>query len=385
MFGIFKVSSFIQLLALLLALNVTSVIATQSPHITKIKSKVYGVDREIMVSLPSSYHQDKDKIYPVIYLTDAQMHIPHGAPMIQFLAGGISELIVVGVQTFDRQNELSPYREDGSEFSKHQGAEQLLKFIETEVKPHINTTYRTAPFEILSGHSLGGLFTMFAFTRYPDSFDAYFALSPTLAFANFSILSELEAKLPRVPKNKILVAYSEQETPFENQYKAFSQFLMLLKTKAPEWLDSQARFISGEDHMTIAHLGLYHALRHTFRDWWLFSNAMVGAPEKFDAHYKRLSTRLGYEVTPEFNELWALTAYLIREQHYDEAHYLIKKWQSYYPNQSAPHYELAQLYIAQNNPHRAVESVSLAIEFAEPNSRQYRRSKDLHQAIKNKL
>lgn len=385
MFGIFKVFSFIQLLVLLLALNVTSVIATQSPHITKIKSKVYGVDREIMVSLPSSYHQDKDKIYPVIYLTDAQMHIPHAAPMIQFLAGGISELIVVGVQTFDRQNELSPYREDGNEFSKHQGAEQLLKFIETEVKPHINTTYRTAPFEILSGHSLGGLFTMFTFSRYPNSFDAYFALSPTLAYANFSILSELEARLPRVPKNKILVAYSEQETPFENQYKAFSQFLMLLKTKAPEWLDSQARFISGEDHMTIAHLGLYHALRHTFRDWWLFSNAMVGAPEKFDAHYKRLSTRLGYEVIPEFNELWALTAYLIREQHYDEAHYLIKKWQSYYPKQSATFYELAQLYLQQDNPLLASQSIIKAIDYATPNSRQQRRSQDLQAKIRTKL
>lgn len=385
MFGIFKVSSLIQLLALLLALNVTSVIATQSPHVTKIKSKVYGVDREIMVSLPSGYQQDKDKIYPVIYFTDAQMHIPHAAPMIQFLAGGISELIVVGVQTFDRQNELSPYREDGSEFSKHHGAEQLLKFIETEVKPHINTTYRTAPFEILSGHSLGGLFTMFAFTRHPETFDAYFALSPTLAYANSSILNELDARLSNLPKNKILVAYSEQETPFKNQYKAFNQFLMLLKTKAPDGFDSQARFISGEDHMTIAHLGLYHALRHTFRDWWLFSNAMVGAPEKFDAHYKRLSTRLGYEVIPEFNELWALTAYLIRERHYKEANYLIKKWQTYYPKKSAPYYELAQLYVAQNNFLQAAEHIRLAIEYAKPNSNQYRRSKDLQQTIKDKL
>jgi predicted alpha/beta superfamily hydrolase len=381
MFGIFKVSSFTPLLVLLLALNVTSVIAAQSPHITKIKSKVYGVDREIMVSLPSNYQQDEEKIYPVIYLTDAQMHIPHAAPMIQFLAGGISELIVVGVQTFDRQNELSPFREDGSEFSRDQGAEQLLKFIETEVKPHINTTYRTAPFEILSGHSLGGLFTVYAFTRHPDSFDAYFALSPTLAYANSSILNGLDEYLVNVPRNKILVAYSEQETPFENQYKAFSQFLMLLKTKAPDWLDSQARFISGEDHMTIAHLGLYHALRHTFRDWWLFSNAMVGAPEKFDAHYKRLSTRLGYEIVPEFNELWALTAYLIREQHYDEAHYLINKWQSYYPKQSAPHYELAQLFLAQMKPLQAAESIKFALKYAPPNSSQYKRSQELHKVI----
>ncbi|TLX47493.1 hypothetical protein C1E24_09105 [Pseudoalteromonas phenolica] len=73
---------------------------------------------------------------------------------------------------------------------------------------------------------------------------------------------------------------------------------------------------------------------------------MVGAPEKFDAHYKRLSARLGYKVIPEFNELWGLTAYLIREQHYDEAHYIIKKWQGFYPKQSAPNYELARLFLA---------------------------------------
>ena len=45
MFGILKVFSFTQLLVLLLALNVTSVIATQDPHITKIKSKEVRQDK----------------------------------------------------------------------------------------------------------------------------------------------------------------------------------------------------------------------------------------------------------------------------------------------------------------------------------------------------
>lgn len=359
--------------------------ASSAASITKIKSKVYGETREILVSLPANYQQDKDKIYPVIYLTDANMQLPHAAPMIHYLAGGISELIVVGIQTFDRHNELSPYHQDGTEFSKSQGAEKLLSFIETEVKPLINQTYRTAPFEILSGHSLGGLFTMFTFARHPEKFDAYFALSPTLAWAEGKLLEQIEHSLVSLENNKILVAYSEKETPFVKQYAAFEKLLALLETKASSSLDISARFISGEDHMTIAHLGLYHALRYTFRDWWLSSNTMVGAPEKFDAHYARLSKRLGYAIRPEFNELWGLTAYLIREQHYAEAHYLIKKWQGYYPNRSAPFYELAQLYLAQEQPIAANRSILQAIENAKPNSRQQRRSQDLQAKIRAKL
>jgi len=359
--------------------------ASSAASITKIKSKVYGETREILVSLPANYQQDKDKIYPVIYLTDANMQLPHAAPMIHYLAGGISELIVVGIQTFDRHNELSPYHQDGTEFSKSQGAEKLLSFIETEVKPLINQTYRTAPFEILSGHSLGGLFTMFTFARHPEKFDAYFALSPTLAWAEGKLLEQIEHSLVSLENNKILVAYSEKETPFVKQYAAFEKFLALMETKAPSSLDISARFISGEDHMTIAHLGLYHALRYTFRDWWLSSNTMVGAPEKFDAHYERLSIRLGYEVIPEFNELWGLTAYLIREQHYNEANYVIKKWQSFYPKQSGPNYEQAKLFIAQNKPYLAAKSIRLAIEYAAPNSRQYRRSINFQQVIRDKL
>jgi predicted Zn-dependent protease len=84
---------------------------------------------------------------------------------------------------------------------------------------------------------------------------------------------------------------------------------------------------------------------------------------------------------PEFNELWALTAYLIREQHYDEAHYLINKWQSYYPKQSAPHYELAQLFLAQMKPLQAAESIKFALKYAPPNSSQYKRSQELHKVI----
>ena len=218
---------------LFLAFFITPITAAQTPNITKIKSKVYGETREILVSLPASYEQDKDKIYPVIYLTDANMQVPHAAPTIHYLAGGISELIVVGIQTFDRHDELSPYHQDGTVFSKTEGAEKLLAFIETEVKPLINQTYRTAPFEILSGHSLGGLFTMFTFARHPEKFDAYFALSPTLAWADGKLLDEIEQSLEGMANNRILVAYSEKETPFVNQYAAFQKFLTLLKTKAP--------------------------------------------------------------------------------------------------------------------------------------------------------
>jgi predicted alpha/beta superfamily hydrolase len=47
------------------------------------------------------------------------------------------------------------------------GADSFLRFIREELLPEVDRKYRTAPFRILMGHSLGGLFALHAFSRSP--------------------------------------------------------------------------------------------------------------------------------------------------------------------------------------------------------------------------
>jgi len=143
------------LLASLFALFViaTSVSAQgNTANITKltVKSTVLGEDRTILVRTPAGYDAKKTP-YPVLYMTDGDGHMAHTAATIEFLArnGRMSDLIVVGIVNTDQTRDLTPTKAvgDGTDrFKTAGGADNFLKFIETELIPEIEKTYAVRPY-----------------------------------------------------------------------------------------------------------------------------------------------------------------------------------------------------------------------------------------------
>src|SRR5678815_3818832 len=52
--------------------------------------------------------------------------------------------------------------------------------IKTELIPRIEHDYRTAPYRVFVGHSLGGITTLDALYTMPETFNAYVAIDPSL-------------------------------------------------------------------------------------------------------------------------------------------------------------------------------------------------------------
>ncbi len=177
----------------LLVLFSTSAFAQYGgPTKLTIKSKVLGEDRAILVRTPANYDTNK-RTYPVLYMTDGDAHIDHTSGTLEFLArnGRMSEMIVVGIPNTDRTRDLSPTKPTATlaqlarpQFPTAGGADNFLKFIETELIPEIEKTYRTQPYRVLAGHSLGGLFAVHAMITKPDLFNSYVAVSPALNWDN---------------------------------------------------------------------------------------------------------------------------------------------------------------------------------------------------------
>ena len=72
----------------------------------------------------------------------------------------------------ERQIQVSlPASYDGDKF---------LDFIESELIPLMNKSYRTTDFKILAGHSIGGLLVLHSFQSRPQLFQAHFAFSPAV-------------------------------------------------------------------------------------------------------------------------------------------------------------------------------------------------------------
>ena len=112
----------------------------------------------------------------------------------------MSEMIVVGITNTDRTRDLSPTHvtttvgggNTALQFPTSGGADKFLKFIETELIPEIEKRYRTQPYRILAGHSLGGLFAIHAMLSRPDVFQSYIAVSPALHWDNQVVVKRAE-------------------------------------------------------------------------------------------------------------------------------------------------------------------------------------------------
>lgn len=143
-----------------------------------IHSKVLSENRTLWIYTPNitSKNPNPDMRYPVLYLLDGEAHFYSTVGIIQQLSqangnGVLPEMIVVGIENTNRFRDLVP----SDNLTK---PNPFIDFLSTELIPHIDRNYNTAPYKILVGHSLGGLMAVDILTNFPDLFNAYIAIDP---------------------------------------------------------------------------------------------------------------------------------------------------------------------------------------------------------------
>ncbi len=275
-----------------------------------LHSKVLNEDRVVFVRLPPGYDRSKE-IYPVLYQTDAPGHINEISSTIDFLAenGRMPEVIVVGIVNTDRTRDLSPVHadvknEDGTvdRYPTSGGADRFLDFIQTELMPAIEKNYRTAPYRIFSGHSLGGLLAIHALVTRPDLFQAYIAVSPSLQWGDGYTLHEAQkffASHPEV-KRKLFFSLGNEGNKPGPMGERFNEFQRLLTSKKPKGLVWESARYPDEDHSSTVLRAHYAGLRTVFADWHLERDEATGlpggGPAGVERHFHELSERYGYAV-----------------------------------------------------------------------------------------
>jgi len=138
-----------------------------------ISSKILAEERKVQVFLPLSY-SDTSKQYPVLYLLNGEKWFLHGVNL-QHIFSDLEltpEFIVVGINT----QVDSPIQERYNLFTKR--APELLGFLEREVIPEIDQTYRTSKERMLFGWEYAGAFVIESLFQRPSLFDAYISASP---------------------------------------------------------------------------------------------------------------------------------------------------------------------------------------------------------------
>lgn len=195
-----------------------------SPNLVKqlsVSSAFTNTNYPIFVVLPKDYQPDTK--YETVYVLDGNDDLG-GIPVYQKAAtlnneasarNGKQSAIVVGIGANEyRFRDYSPVPIKGWE--EGGGSENFAKFVEYELIPRIQREFSvdtTAKSRVLSGHSLGGTFVGFMFTKHPKVFANYLMLSPALWWGDGTILKyEKENRALNVPrKTLVYVGWGEFE------------------------------------------------------------------------------------------------------------------------------------------------------------------------------
>lgn len=151
-----------------------------------LPSRVMGQTREINVWLPPGYERS-GQTYPVLYVLDGgqdqDFHHISGIAQLGTIVGTTRDVIVVGIASVDRRNELALPTENAELIARYptQGqSDRFRRFVSDEVMPFIEGRFRTNGDTALMGESLAGLFVVETFLKEPQMFDAFVAVSPSL-------------------------------------------------------------------------------------------------------------------------------------------------------------------------------------------------------------
>lgn len=191
-------------------------------------------DRTLRVWLP--YNYDGVKRFGVIYMTDGQNAVdsytsPYGEwdmeDHIQNLQDeGYEGFIIVGIDCpknpSERMKEYAPYRMDQSIRFLHLKVygREFAEFIVDTVKPLIDSHFMTKPdYNAFCGSSMGGLFSFYICSRYPEIFNFCISYSP--AFCLYSKRSFLEHNKkwnPNPNVGTIYAFYAGGKDKFESKF-----------------------------------------------------------------------------------------------------------------------------------------------------------------------
>jgi predicted alpha/beta superfamily hydrolase len=316
-----------------------------------IKSNVLGEDRVVLVRTPPGYETNK-LAYPVLYMTDGNAHLGHTASTIEFLVrnGRMSEMIIVAITNTDRTRDLTPTKATGpnaAQLPTAGGADNFLKFIETEVIPEIEKHYRVQPYRVLAGHSFGGLFAVHALLSRPELFNSYVAVSPSLQWGDDATLKRAQEffKTRKELHATLFASLGNEPGDIGKSFVAFKELLAKTQIKG---FESEVQQMTDEDHGSVVLRSHYFGLRKVFDGWQMprdpATGAVAGGLKAADEHYKWLTQKFGYSIpTPEVLINQIGYQYLLGGNP-DEAIATFKTNVERYPNSANVYDSLAEAY-----------------------------------------
>jgi predicted alpha/beta superfamily hydrolase len=329
-----------------------------------IKSDVLNEARELIIHLPNNYPLHKGVEYSVLYLLDGQRNFAHAVGTLDLLNQSkmAQEMIVVGITNTQRTRDFTPtYDENYNEWGISGGADKFLEFVEKELKPYIRKNYRTNGFDVLSGHSLGGLLSIYTLQTKPDLFQGYFAFSPSLWWHKEVLFADAEKFFANTtPLNKFL--YVNMGNEGGQMLSGFERYSALLNSSNREGFTFFSDLDTSESHNTTSLAGQSLAYQKLFSSLKPSEDVIKSGISSIKEYYRSLSEKFGYKATPDYAALNHAGYIELQQDNFDGAISIFKQNVENFPYKSDAYDSLADGYESYGELDKALKMRNLALE-----------------------
>lgn len=259
-------------------------------RISSLQSRVLNKTIPLSIHLPANYDKSK-KTYPVLYMLDSDYRARFAmlASTLDYMGEAqIPEMILIGVDLPEGNSILLPTRDNQDTTIP----DRYINFFETELIPHVDNTYRTAPFKVLYGASNSGFFSVYALVNNPLLFNGYLASSPSLSHIPAEIQQKIKSgPLKTLTENRFLhIIYSDDEGLTES----VSEFSRVMEDHKPESFTYKVDELVNQGHVPA--MDFTQFLLTLYPDFNPYEN--LDTLEEVIQHFNMLSKRYGYEIQP---------------------------------------------------------------------------------------
>ena len=287
--------------------------------VDSIYSTTLKEQRKYLVYTPPSYRDSTylPRAYPVLYLLDGEAHFHSVTGLLQILGSGVNgtfvipEMIVVAIPNTDRTRDMTPthvetgYDGKPSPFFKTSGGmTNFLQFLKGELLPKVDATYRTAPYRVFVGHSLGGITTIDALYTIPETFNAYVAIDPSLWWDNTRLLREARSRVSSrsLAGRALYVAQANTINPADTtvnpHFNAIAQFDGVVRAYNTSGLRYGFKYYGEDDHGSVPMIAEYDALHFIFSGYKGDLVKAIDRPAYVREHFAQVSAQMGYTQLP---------------------------------------------------------------------------------------
>lgn len=328
-----------------------------------LRSKVLNEKRTLWIYTPTGYATSNEK-YPVLYLLDPDLNFAYVTELEKFLSDKyrIPQLIIIGIVNTDRARDFTPLHsliyngKVDSSLMNTGGGNSFLHFVKDEIIPYVEKNYRTQPYRILEGHSLGGLFALYCKEAAPELFQSEIVISPAIYGGNLQILGKFTTFLHQHANLSGYMSVSIGDEP--GGKLAVDSLIQQLKTSAPTLFKWQFTPYMNEDHFSVGYKSMYDGLRFIYSDWFMNpqdTNA-VKSYKDIEQHFAFLSKQYGYKITPGEDFMNECGYNRLNANHIEQAIEIFRENINNHPNSSNVYDSMGEAFMKNGEQELAIKN-----------------------------